>query len=476
MPPIISLVLKALGLIVGVIGLALGGLKVLEHSVMDENQELVHAVAQDVRPALLMNDMQQVKALFENLSQYPGIETAELLSTEGAPMANYTRSDLVPDPLRQPDELALDHKNSVFVTQLNFALPLTFDTQRVAHLNIALNLWPAYWQWFKWLGLMLLLPSVIYALLKYSGIKIRIETLSQHEREDREDDGEVDDTYDLQQSLNEALKEANISLIYQPIKRINDGGLFGMEVLVSWLHPSGQTLNISPAHLVALAEKNNLCLPFNHWILQTACQDAAKWQPHYGPLVLSLNLSVSQILDPEFHHMVRATCANAQFPHQLLEFEVEESLLARRGHDAADHLQKLTQQGMSVTLDGFGLSEQSSSFLATLGVQKIKLSPTLVKNVAHDPYMRNFIQTLTDQALHHNVQIMTQGIQSRDQEIELQNLGCTLGQGSYYGQAMSADTFTSYLVQLSALRNQSEEVSMTAVDRTLYRSTFLNPQ
>jgi sensor c-di-GMP phosphodiesterase-like protein len=71
---------------------------------------------------------------------------------------------------------------------------------------------------------------------------------------------------------------------------------------------------------------------------------------------------------------------------------------------------------------------------------------------------------------------MTQGIQSRDQEIELQNLGCTLGQGSYYGQAMSADTFTSYLVQLSALRNQSEEVSMTAVDRTLYRSTFLNPQ
>jgi len=475
MPHVISLVLKTLGLIISVIGLALGGLKILEHSVMDENQELVHAVAQDVRPALLMNDMQQVKALFQNLSQYPGIETAELLSSEGAPMASYTRSDLVLNPLRQPDELALNHKNSVFVTQLNLTLPLTFDTQRVAHLNIALNLWPAYWQWFKGLGLALLLPSVIYALLKYLGIQIRIETLSQYEREDREDDGEVDETYDLQQSLHEALKEADISLVYQPIKRISDGGLFGMEVLVSWHHPSGQTLNISPAHLVALAEKNNLCLPFNHWILQTACQDAAKWQPHYGPLVLSLNLSVSQLLDPEFYQKVRATCAQAQFPHQLLEFEVEESLLARRAHDAADCLKKLTQQGMSVTLDGFGLSEQGGFFLETLGFQKIKLSPSLIKNVAHDSCMRDFIQTLTDQALLHNVQIMTQGIQSRDQEIEMKNLGCTLGQGSYYGQAMSADTFTSYLIQLSTLRNDSEDMSKNASDRTPYRSTFLNP-
>jgi EAL domain-containing protein (putative c-di-GMP-specific phosphodiesterase class I) len=89
--------------------------------------------------------------------------------------------------------------------------------------------------------------------------------------------------------------------------------------------------------------------------------------------------------------------------------------------------------------------------------------------------MRDFIQTLTDQALLHNVQIMTQGIQSRDQEIEMKNLGCTLGQGSYYGQAMSADTFTSYLIQLSALRNDSEDMSKNASDRTPYRSTFLNP-
>jgi EAL domain-containing protein (putative c-di-GMP-specific phosphodiesterase class I) len=475
MPYFMSLVLKILGFMIAAMGLAVGGLKGLERSVMEDHQQLLHAVAQVAQPALLMNDTQQVTALFESLDQYPSIEKAELLSAEGATLASYTRETSVANPLATPDELTVRQENSVFVTQLNLALPLTFDTQKVAHLNMALDLWPAYWQWFKGLGLLLLLPSVIYALLKHLGIRIRFEPVSQQAREESEDDGDMDNNYDLQQSLHEALKEADISLVYQPIKRISDGGLFGMEVLVCWHHPSGQTLHISPAHMVALAEKNNLCLPLHHWILQTAFQDAAKWQPQFGPLVLSLNLSVSQLLDPEFYQKVREACAQAQFPHQLLEFEVEESLLARRAHDAADRLKQLAQQGMSVTLDGFGLSEQSGFLLETLGVQKIKLAPTLIKNVAHDPYMRDFIQTLTDQALLQNVQIMTHGIQSRDQETAMQKLGCTLGQGSYYGQAMNADTFTSYLVQLSALRTQTEG-SRFQLNRTPYRSSFLHPQ
>jgi EAL domain-containing protein (putative c-di-GMP-specific phosphodiesterase class I) len=80
--------------------------------------------------------------------------------------------------------------------------------------------------------------------------------------------------------LQDALKEADISLEYRPIKRISDKGIFGAEVIVCWRHPSGQTLHVSPSDFIALAERSDLFLPFAHWVLETAEQHTTN---HYPP-------------------------------------------------------------------------------------------------------------------------------------------------------------------------------------------------
>ena len=106
-----------------------------------------------------------------------------------------------------------------------------------------------------WLGFFLIVPSVIYVLIKHFRLKLRFEVLGQSGGSDG-----GGDAFDVQKAVSIAMRDADVSIEYQPIQRMSDSGSFGMEVVVSWRHPSGQTVQISPGDFVALAEKNQIAL------------------------------------------------------------------------------------------------------------------------------------------------------------------------------------------------------------------------
>jgi hypothetical protein len=225
----------------------------LRHSLIQENEALAHSVAQSILPALLVNDTEQVASVMKSLESYPGIQTAELISSEGASLASFARDGHGIDPSGQGFELASASDDP---QKLHVMAPLTFDSLIVANLHIAVNLWPIYLRIMMWAGILLMIPSVLYVLVKQLKIKVRFERVS--------DGGPGDgSSFDLNHAMDEALSDAQISLEYQPIQRMSDGGIFGMEVIVCWRHPSGETLHVSPADFVALAEKSGLVLPLS---------------------------------------------------------------------------------------------------------------------------------------------------------------------------------------------------------------------
>jgi hypothetical protein len=242
----------------------------VRQNIIEDNEALVHSVAQSILPALLVNDTQQVEALMKALEGYPGIQSAELISSVGAPIASYVKNGQALDPSTSSFELAsaTDDPNHVYVMA-----PITFDSVIVANLHIAVNLWPTYLRIITWLGILLIVPSVLYVAIKQLRLKLRFEVVGKSGGP-----GHGGGSYDLNQSVQAAMSDADISLEYQPIQRMSDGGLFGMEVVVCWRHPSGQTLYVSPSDFVALAEREGICLPFDDWLLTTACSQAALWQ------------------------------------------------------------------------------------------------------------------------------------------------------------------------------------------------------
>jgi EAL domain-containing protein (putative c-di-GMP-specific phosphodiesterase class I) len=425
--------------------------KAIEQSIIEENEALVHGVAQSLMPALLAGDAQQVETLLKSLESNPGIQSAELISGSGIPLASYSRDGSALDPGQSQFALASAEENM----SLHVMAPLTFDTQILANLHIAVNLWPAYLRIIQWLGLLLIIPSAAYVVVKQMRLKVRFE------RTFEGGGSGSDDSFNLDQALGDALKESDISLEYQPIKRLSDQGIYGAEVVVCWKHPSGQTLHVSPADFIALAEKSGLFLPFGQWVMQTACQQFSAWQQQYGPLVLAMNISPSQLKDVEFYRKVREACEQAQFPHQLIEFEIHEAALLRSSSGLAD-VEAFIQRGLSLAVDGFGLSPRSHELLQNTSIQKIKFAPQLIKNLAHDAEMCSHVQSFARLALAHDVQMMADGLHSPEQMAVMQKMGCVLGQGTHLSQALSSQQFEDLLVRQARQTHSANSTAQVA--------------
>jgi EAL domain-containing protein (putative c-di-GMP-specific phosphodiesterase class I) len=423
--------------------------------IIQDNEALVHAVAQSILPALLVNDSQQVEAMMKTLESYPGIQSAELISSFGAPIASYVRSSDVSDPMTSSFELAsaADDPNRVHVMA-----PITFDSVIVANLHIAVNLWPTYLKIVTWLGIMLILPSAIYVFIKRLRLKLRFEVVDKYDGP-----GHGGGSFNLNRAVKAAMSDADISLEYLPIQRMSDGGLFGMEVVVSWRHPSGQTLYASPSDFVALAEKDGICLPFDDWLLTTACTQAACWQNQYGPLVLTLNISAAQFCDKSFPKKIRSICAMTQYPHQLLELEVNESLLTRNLQEALVNLAAFAEHGIEITIDAFGLSQSALEMLNVLPIKKVKLDRKLVSRMVFDAQIFELIDDTIKHAVRHDVQVMADGVEHTEQHEKLHSVGCLLGQGSFIAAPMTASDFEAFLASRPFDRSASSLRSMNGV-------------
>lgn len=419
----------------------------VRYFLVEENEALVHSVAQSILPALLVNDAQQVEAMMKALESYPGVQTAELVSAQGASIASYVKSGQPLDTLTSAFALAsasgLDDPN-----QLHVMAPITFDSLIVANLHIAVSLWPTYLRIMIWLGVLLIVPSFIYVLVRQLRIKVRFEKVSGN-RGGGSGHSDSDLSFDLHAATSQAMADAEISLEYQPIRRLSDGGLFGMEAVVCWRHPSGQTLHISPANFVNVAEQAGICLPIDTWLFRTVFEKSATWQHHYGPLVLSLDISATQFNDISFPQTIRDACKAAQYPHQLLELEVRESILYRQPQLAAKVLKAFSSKGLSVTVDGFGLMQSSLSMIQNLPIQKVKLDAKLSKNLLSDEHVALLMRATISQAIACDVQVTTEGLDSSSQFVAVQQMGCLCGQGALFGQSLSDNDFEMLLAGIS---------------------------
>lgn len=459
-------IIKLAILLPAVVGLSLlliaTGYKLVRYTVVEEQKALVHSIAQNILPALLVNDTVQVQAALKALEEYPGVESAELIGAQGASIASYSRGGAIDDNQISTFELASASED---LNQVYLTAPITFDSLIVANLHIAVNLWPSYLKIITWLGIFLIIPSVIYVLIKQFRVKLRFERIE--ETYHNSNISSIQD-FEINKVFKDAILESDITIEYQPIKRLSDGGVFGMEVIVCWRHPSGQTIYASPSDFFDLVDKNNFFVPFERWLFETACSQAAEWQHRYGPLVMSINTTLNQLNNPTFTKMVRSVCEETQFPHQLLEFEISEKLISNSLHNSINRISEIYREGFSTTINCFGLSNDCSEFIKNRQTRKIKIDKNLVKRIIADENVFNLVESIISQVDAGDMQIMADGVDSLEQALNLKNLGCILGQGSYFGSPMSANAFELLLknrINDSSIKNKliSENSNFSSV-------------
>lgn len=246
------------------------------------------------------------------------------------------------------------------------------------------------------------------------------------------------DRVELEADLRSALDGGGaLSLAYQPIVRLADGGIVGFEALVRWR--DARRGLVSPAQFIGVAEEAGLIVPLGTWVLGEACREAAGWQRARGTAVgISVNVSGRQLEDAGIVDVVREALATSGLHPACLTLEITETTIMGDGAAALERLRALKALGVTVAIDDFGTGYSSLAYLQRFPVDVLKIDKAFVDQVAGGGNDAALARTIVALGEIMALRTVAEGIESEEQRAELHAMGCEFGQGYLFSPPTDA--------------------------------------
>ena len=228
----------------------------------------------------------------------------------------------------------------------------------------------------------------------------------------------------LELDLRRALQAGEFEVHYQPLYDLAAERITGCEALVRWRHPDRGM--IAPVEFIPLAEETGLINPLGEWVLRQACADAATWP---SDVRVAVNISAVQFRNPNFVSSVVSALANASLPAERLEVEITEGVLLQDSAYNLELLHKLRDLGVRISMDDFGTSYSSLSYLRSFPFDKIKIDQSFVRDLPRDAEALAIIQAVTGLGASLGIATTAEGVETQDQMDKLREYGCSEIQG-----------------------------------------------
>jgi diguanylate cyclase (GGDEF)-like protein/PAS domain S-box-containing protein len=240
--------------------------------------------------------------------------------------------------------------------------------------------------------------------------------------------------FNLANSLERAVEDDNLHLVFQPKFDLNRRQFVGAEALLRWTDPVFGS--ISPVEFIPIAEKNGLMNLIGSWVFNQACEQLSRWKRSKfalnGPL--AINISIQQIEHPGFYDHLMATIHRHQVNTYDIELEVTESILISDPERTSLVLKMLAKAGIGIAIDDFGTGYSSLSYLKKIHASTLKIDKSFIDNVVHDLNDRAIVEAVISLAHNLGIKIVAEGVERQDQSDLLQSLGCDIVQGYFYSK------------------------------------------
>jgi EAL domain-containing protein (putative c-di-GMP-specific phosphodiesterase class I) len=245
---------------------------------------------------------------------------------------------------------------------------------------------------------------------------------------------------ELESELRLAIEQEELSLYYQPMVRLSTGKVECMEALVRWEHPERGL--IYPEEFIPLAEETDLIIPLGHWVIQSACRQAREWTrlgSDDPPLVLSVNVSVKQFQHSDFVGAVEKILRDTGLEPSHLQLEITESVVTEDLEYAVGLLKDLKRLGAQLAIDDFGQGYSSLGALKTFPLDNLKIDKSFVAGLGKNAQDTSIVQMVVDLAHTLDMEATAEGVESAEQLILLEQMGCDLAQGYYFAKPLAAE-------------------------------------
>lgn len=252
-----------------------------------------------------------------------------------------------------------------------------------------------------------------------------------------------------------ALDKHEFQMYLQPKVNIQSDQIIGAEALVRWISP--ELGFMPPDSFIPLFEKNGFIAHLDFYMVRQVCkflQASLKASPkHTYPI--SVNISRVTLLELDFLKNFLALVGEYDIPNSYIEVELTESAFNGLDDQAMEILKQLQEHGFLVSMDDFGSGYSSLNLLRTMPINVLKLDREFINEQQNTKEALGIVSCIIQMAHLMNLQVICEGIETKEQLSLLKEIGCDFGQGYYFAKPMPLDEFKKQWLEIDDTENRS---------------------
>ena len=256
--------------------------------------------------------------------------------------------------------------------------------------------------------------------------------------------------------MEEAFRNKEFVVYMQPKVDLKQHKIIGAEALIRWVKPTGEILY--PNDFIPVFEKNKSITLLDYFVYDEVCKYLAK-RMKKGESIVNISVNVSRVhlqtID-EMVQYVRSLLKKYKIKPEYLEFELTETMSTEKVEDTIEMLQKLRELGVKVSMDDFGSGYSSLNLLTKLPLDVLKLDKEFLKDFETDSEGKIIIPSIIDMAKKLKLEVVCEGVETKEQVEFLRDVDCDIVQGYYYSKPVPLSVFTEMLADNDFVIKQEE--------------------
>lgn len=238
--------------------------------------------------------------------------------------------------------------------------------------------------------------------------------------------------------IDQAIRNNELFLLYQPIWSVREDCFVGSEALVRWQSPHRGL--VMPNDFIPSVEKVlRTTLKLGDWVAKKALEQASSWAAGNGTSVWrqAINVSARELEQDDFPYRLRRILKKVGFEPTNTELEITERWELEDFDKAVHILKSLRSFGFKISIDDFGTGFSSLACLGRLPIDRVKIARELVQDCTQNSRSAVVAKNIISMAQELSVEVLAEGIETQEEFDLFKSMGCTEFQGYFFGRPMA---------------------------------------